>query len=92
MDNVPLQKYQDGELTVRYIGDERVDFFFGGEVIFRKSMAQCEKLVPYIDLPLQHAGIVETLPDGALMLTSVAVGCRQGGSVTHSQIWRTRFH
>ena len=46
MDNVPLQKYQDGELTVRYIGDERVDFFFGGEVILRKSMAQCEKLYP----------------------------------------------
>jgi hypothetical protein len=49
MDKEPAPTKQDGELSVQYNHARAVmEFFYGGEMVFWKTIPKCEKLFPHI--------------------------------------------
>jgi len=49
MDKTPAPIKQEGQLTVQYNTFRGVmEFFYGGEQIYWKTIPQCEKLLPHI--------------------------------------------
>lgn len=49
MDKTTVPTKQDDQLTVQYNGSRAVmEFFYGGEQIYWKTIPQCEKLFPHI--------------------------------------------